>query len=214
MKINTIELTNQNECSENIEAALAACEKTIQHGLGTFIEVGSALLIIRNEQLYRRQYRNFDEYCKKRWSFGKSHANRLVNAAQATHELAPIGAISHESQIRPLLRLEPAKQQEAWREALKINPAPTEWQVRMAVQKVVPVKKNAAPFPASAASPESAPAPARFDYEKRCEAFVSLGMEEVRDLISESDSDSMKAALFFLRDGLDHCYRILQAGRR
>jgi len=230
MKIKSITLENENGGLEDVETALAACEETIQHGLGTFIEVGSALLKIREERLYRKMHRNFDEYCRKRWSFGKTHANRLVSAALASHELAPIGAISHESQIRPLLRLEPGKQQEAWREALKTNPAPTERQVKLAVQKLTPrIKRSVVShsFDLGKEAPEigqestGVAAPSHLavvrepaDYDARCNSFFSLGIDELRDLIDQSDWVDMREALLCLRENLERCCRILEEGRR
>src|SRR6476660_8234750 len=47
---------------------LNACEAIIQKGIQTFVEVGNALLEIRESRLYRGQYSTFEEYCRTRWA--------------------------------------------------------------------------------------------------------------------------------------------------
>ena len=42
-------------------------ETTIKKGLNTFVEVGQALLEIRENKLYRIEYKTFEEYCQEKW---------------------------------------------------------------------------------------------------------------------------------------------------
>jgi len=97
---------------------LAEFEQVIQSGLQTFAEVGNALLAIRDGRLYRSEHGTFDAYCKDRWGMSKTHANRLVESAKVIGNLTPIGVTpTTESQARPLSRLAPERQTEAWKGA-------------------------------------------------------------------------------------------------
>ena len=94
------------------------CEKVISRGWDTFLEVGRALATIRDKRLYRDAYENFEEYCRSKWEFSKTHANRLIEAAAVAAVLTPIGVkIKSESQLRPLVCLAPRKIPAAWRKA-------------------------------------------------------------------------------------------------
>ena len=85
--------TRENSCEvvDSPETTLTQCEEIIQRGLGTYFGVGNALLRIRDQRLYRSQYRTFQEYGLERWNFGRAHANRLLSAAQVSSELASQG---------------------------------------------------------------------------------------------------------------------------
>lgn len=84
-------------------------EKTIEAGLKSFVEVGNALLAIRDGRLYRAEFGTFEAYCKERWDFTPVHSRRLIDAATVTEHLKtkPIGFVlpANESQARPLLSL-------------------------------------------------------------------------------------------------------------
>jgi hypothetical protein len=55
------------------------------------VEVGAALLEIRDSRLYRDDYANFDEYCRDRWGWSHRHADRHIQAARVAGLLGPIG---------------------------------------------------------------------------------------------------------------------------
>jgi hypothetical protein len=61
---------------------LAECEAVIEAGLTTFVEVGEALLHIRDNRLYRQGHRTFEVYCRERWGFSKVRATQLITAAE------------------------------------------------------------------------------------------------------------------------------------
>jgi hypothetical protein len=88
-------------------AQLAALEKTVMDGLKKTLTTGAALLVIREEKLYRSTHRRFADYCLERWQIEKSYANRIIAAARLARELASIGTICPltESQLRPLAGL-------------------------------------------------------------------------------------------------------------
>ena len=104
------------------EGRLQELEVIIEKGLQTFVEVGQALLEIRDSKLYREEFETFDEYCRQKWGMSKTHSNRMVQAAQVVSHLTPIGVIpSSESQTRPLTSLEPEVQREAWAQVVAEN---------------------------------------------------------------------------------------------
>lgn len=66
---------------------LTTLEKVIKQGQKTFVEVGEALQEILNSKLYRQDYSTFEEYCRKRWGWGKSYSYNLIDAARVVKEL-------------------------------------------------------------------------------------------------------------------------------
>lgn len=99
-------------------------EATIERGMQTFVEVGAALLEIREERLYRADFGTFEEYCRERWGWTRQHTNRIIGSAEVVSNLEPIGSIlpATESQARPLVALEPEAQREAWARVLQDAP--------------------------------------------------------------------------------------------
>jgi len=81
------DLTTQLSIEE--KANLENLEGAIKRELGSFIVVGNALITIRDQKLYREQFRNFKAYCMKRWGMGRSHANRLMSGAQVAANFVP-----------------------------------------------------------------------------------------------------------------------------
>ena len=125
---------------------LGRCEKVIQEGLKTFVDVGEALMTIRGQLLYRTTHSNFEEYCKEKWGMAKSHSHRLMQSAgvmailakhEPEQEKSPRGDLletqgdskpqnkekvlpTTEKQVRPLTKLEPEQQPIAWERAQEI----------------------------------------------------------------------------------------------
>lgn len=92
----------------------------------SFYEVGSALMEIRNRELYRdvKGYETFESYCKAEWDMSRPRAYQLIDAIQVKENLSTIVDItpSTESQARPLAKLEPEQQRKAWRKAVETAP--------------------------------------------------------------------------------------------
>lgn len=90
----------------------------IERGLTTFVEVGAALLRIREERLYRATHGSFEDYCRERWGWGRAHAYRLMDAAAVVQDLSPIGDTPlprNEAQARELARLpDPESRRLVW----------------------------------------------------------------------------------------------------
>jgi len=73
------------------------------------------LLEIRDSELYRL-YGTFEDYCRKRWRVSYRRAAQLMDAAEVVFNLNNCSETpTHESQVRPLTKLEPAEQREAWK---------------------------------------------------------------------------------------------------
>lgn len=99
---------------------LDALENTIETGLVTFYEVGSALKEIRDSKLYRGVFSTFEDYCRQRWLMQKTLAYGYIQACELRDNLSAIAETlpSNESQARPLTKLEPEQQREAWQQVL------------------------------------------------------------------------------------------------
>jgi hypothetical protein len=100
---------------------LADCEHRIASGLQIFLEVGVALLVVHDNELYRESYRTFEDYCRERWEIGRAYAYRLIGAAEFTRRLSPMDDIPKptcERHIRPLLKLPLDLASKAWRRAV------------------------------------------------------------------------------------------------
>lgn len=136
------------------QSVLAECEEIIERGLDGFIEVGNALLRIRNERLYRVQFDTFELYCSLKWGMSDRHARRMIDAAEVAGNLSDSKSTKisdqlvpfSESQVRPLVALPPPVQRQAWQAAVDSskNGKPTAKEVKAAVITLVPeVRKKA-----------------------------------------------------------------------
>jgi len=107
---------------------LDGLEQTIERNLASFLEIGRALITIRDKRLYRpgaarNGYDTFEAYCRERWKFSKTHANRFIESTKVIKNLTPIGVIpENEAQARPLAKLPPEQQQEAWDKVVETAP--------------------------------------------------------------------------------------------
>lgn len=121
-----------------VVSSLAECEAVIERGLRSFVEVGEALLRIRDERLYREGFETFESYCTDRWDLGRKRAYDFIASAEVVAELSPIGDTrpANESVARELapLREDPEQLREAWTEVVQAHgPKPTAAQVREVV---------------------------------------------------------------------------------
>ena len=68
--------------------------RIIARGLSTFVEVGRALLTIRERRLYEEAYTTFDEYLHERWGIARNYGNRRIAASNVYCTLlsVPIGS--------------------------------------------------------------------------------------------------------------------------
>jgi ParB family chromosome partitioning protein len=104
---------------------LESLEATIERGMHTFVDVGTALLEIRDTRLYRTTHSTFEEYCRERWGFTRMHASRMIAAAEVVENVTDrlqIAPPSNIEQTRPLASLGPEQQVEAWQRAVETAP--------------------------------------------------------------------------------------------
>ena len=71
-----------SELTVTEQASLEKLERTIEKGLASFYEVGSALLTIRNSKLYRGTHGTFEAYCQDRWNLERRRAYQIMDSAK------------------------------------------------------------------------------------------------------------------------------------
>jgi hypothetical protein len=138
-------------------------EKVIEQGLGTFVDVGCALLAIKAGKKYRAAgYSTFDNYCRERWDFDRTYGHRLIVAASIVQTL-PTGNTQpeRESQVRPLAALaSDDDKRAAWADAVDSanGDQPTATQVTEAVER----RRTPQPVPKPTPKLDAPPHPAPF----------------------------------------------------
>lgn len=173
----------KNELTKSQRSELEACEAKIEAGMETFVEVGNALLTIREGKLYRTEFKTFEEYCQTKWEMSDRHARRLIVAAEVAGNITgprgPEIPPTSEKQVRPLVNLPAEQQQEAWTVATASagGKQPTAKQVQAAVG-VVKAEKTFPPIPTT--------------------EFTQNQEEEIR--AAESDPDDLKTLKLRWRD--------------
>lgn len=99
---------------------LAELEQVIERGLTTFVDVGNALLSIRDDRLYRADYATFEDYCRDRWGMTRQHAYRMIDAAQVVSPMGDSGLSmpTSERQARELARVPEERRAEVWQQTI------------------------------------------------------------------------------------------------
>ncbi|MDF5719877.1 MAG: hypothetical protein PUP91_05200 [Rhizonema sp. PD37] len=104
---------------------LRSLETRVELGLKAFWEIGQALSQIRDQRLYRANYKTFEEYCMTRWEMSRRSAYQLIGAAMVVENVRNCAQILplNEAQARPLTALSPEQQREAWKTAVSTAPS-------------------------------------------------------------------------------------------
>ena len=126
---------------------LERCEVVIKQGLKTFVEVGQALMLIREKKLYRAEFGTFEAYCQDKWGFTDNFSRRLINSSQVIENIksVPMGTVlpQNERQARPLTKLEPELQAEAWQKTVEQHGENiTQKKVEEVVKEFVPINNE------------------------------------------------------------------------
>jgi len=90
------------------------CEAVIAENMKGFLQVGSALCVMRDNRLWRSTHRSFEHYCEDRWEIGRAYASQIISSTSMVEEMAvyiqakqitgvPLPA--NEGQARPLKKL-------------------------------------------------------------------------------------------------------------
>lgn len=96
---------------------LADCEETISHGLQTFVEVGTALSLIRDNRLYRTDHATFEAYCQDRWQLSRPRAYELMTAATAVSGMPDTDRPANARQAVELARVPEPERADVWQKA-------------------------------------------------------------------------------------------------
>ena len=128
---------------------LQSLEESIHKNLKAFNQVGMALVEIRDSRLYRETHNTFEEYCRDRWDMGRSRVYQLIDSASVQNNLSTTVDIlpEHERQARPLTKLAPQLQVEAWQRAVETAPEGkvTAKHVKSVVEEMAEKKSNKEP---------------------------------------------------------------------
>jgi len=130
------------------QADLDRLAAIVERHVADYRAVGTALREIRDRKLYRATHETFDDFARDRWQMERSHAYRLIDAAEVARNLSPSGDVPKtENQARPLTSLKPAEQLAAWSEAKTAagNEPLTAKHVQAAADKRRPRKKYRRP---------------------------------------------------------------------
>jgi hypothetical protein len=73
-----------------IPSRLGELEGVIERGLATFVDVGAALLEIRDSRLYRESHATFEDYCRERWGLSTTFAYDIIISAKVVGQLSAI----------------------------------------------------------------------------------------------------------------------------
>ncbi|MBD2565716.1 MULTISPECIES: hypothetical protein [Nostoc] len=110
-----------------------------------FFEAGKALMELRDRKLYRSTHKTFEEYCRDRFGHNRRQSYLLMDAAvifdnleqkcDRNDHILP----TNEWQIRPLSKLDPDIQPEAWEQAVESakGKVPSHRIVKDAVQRIM-----------------------------------------------------------------------------
>ena len=106
------------------KARLMELEGVIRANIEGFFKVCQAMKEIHDNRLYRDRHETFEAYCGSVWDMGKSNAYYKIEACAAIERLTALDVPlpANERQIRPLTRLAPEDQADAWQKAVKTAP--------------------------------------------------------------------------------------------
>lgn len=185
---------------------LRKCERVIECGLVTFMEVGSALAMIRDERLYRAEFETFESYCLARWDIRASRARQLCAAVDTVRNLG-LGSVTtvtlalpaSERQVRPLVGLPPEEQRAAWAEAVATAPngRVTAAHVQDIVRKRQGLPTEPTPTP-TVTQPKTVtvvtPTTGKSSKEERLLQAADRAIAEVRELLALCGTPDSEAA--------------------
>ena len=124
---------------QNMELSLQKHEQVIEGGLQTFIDVGNALMQIKENRLYKVSYSNFGDYCKERWGFTQQHAGRLISGTNIVNKIksVPSGLAPPESENQTRALSKSKDPAEDWEKAQKISgkEQPTAREIKEVIRK-------------------------------------------------------------------------------
>ena len=187
-----VPVNGAGDISERLTAvevqSLEHYERIIAQGIKTFVEVGHALVIIRDERLYRGSYGTFEDYLRQRWDLSRPYAYQLIDAAGVVENVSAVADIVpvNEAQARPLTGLAPEQQREVWQQAVETAP-PSGITAKHVKETVKMVKTASTGTKTQAVKP--------FDVQSTTTKIKDLYMDWLKHC--ETD-DALEIAQFFL----------------
>lgn len=175
-----------------MEVALSSLqeqEEIIERNLVSFIEVGNALMRIRDEELYREaEFTGFVEYLEsKPWGISERHAYRQIDAAK----VAELTHGTNERQARelaPLLRKStPEVVRQTYAEIVEeTGGKPTARVIREKVREIIAPQKTKRPGETGADSIRQAAFSTGMTYSVRT-AFKRIPKSQLPELIEQAE---------------------------
>ncbi len=183
----------EKELKTNEEQELQRHETTIKKGLNTFVEVGQALLEIRDKKLYRIEYKTFEEYCQEKWQMTRRRSYQLIEASLAIENVNPGTQMpKNEKEVRPLTALEPEVQNAVWQETVekhgenitanKVQEVANDWKE---ASKEIKQQKNEGVF--VAATDKDILKKAKEIKEQKAAAYKQKIVERIENKVSQTE---------------------------
>lgn len=82
---------DENKLTDKEKRTLKQCEDVIRRNKKSFIETVTALMTIRDQRLYRENYKTFEEYCRTELGIGRNWVNKQIRAVRAFNRLKEMG---------------------------------------------------------------------------------------------------------------------------
>lgn len=148
------------------QTTLASCEAVIEKGLTSFFDVGTAILTISDQRLYRETHSTFKDYIEEKWNMSVRRAYQLCESVEVIKEIQKANP-----ECAQIAQTVPASH------AIALSKAPkgTRAQVLQAVASTGPV---------TAAKIEAAIVPVTLESEMK-EQFKGLEIPPVEPKVSE-----------------------------
>ena len=141
-----IERSGSLSVDEKIE--LSRHEERIRIGLTAWTEAGQSMAYIKDNLLYRDEYRTFEEYVESFWDQPRDWAYKLIGSSAVAKILydKTYTIAKNKTQVEPLIPLidQPNKLISAWDSAVEASKdgTPTTLQVKTAAAKLIPKRAN------------------------------------------------------------------------
>ena len=118
-------ITKDKQDLERLEGIVDRCLDGIN---ALSLEGSRAIKDIRDRKLYEkvRGVANFETYCRERWGLARQTTYQMIDYVEVIDNVRHGGqnevVPENERQARPLSKLEPAQQREAWQQAVETAP--------------------------------------------------------------------------------------------
>lgn len=116
-----------DELTKHEEDRLLVLEEIIDKTFLGFYDTAVALTEVYEKVLWRKKNKTFEDYCRARFEISRQSAYQFLGAKKVMDNVRNCGQIEllpkNEAQVRPLTKLEPDAQVEAWGKV--VDSAPT-----------------------------------------------------------------------------------------